>query len=265
MAGGANESGRSVASRIAAILMAFGNGGTHSLTELAGLAGLPISTTHRLVGELVSRRVLERTEEGGYRVGLPLRMIGGVSPPSAPPLLERAVDVIADVAAVTGTAVRVGVLDGHRLAVAVAAGTGTGRTLADGFKPVLTPAHTSALGRVLLAFSPAEVVDEVVAAARATAGSVPLSAERLRRLLATTRLARVAVHRDETAGRCEVAVPVFGTGGSLLAALEASAPDLKAGFEQIRGALLVAAGSLSRQLATMPPPGEPELDDESTA
>ena len=264
MAGGANESGRSVASRIAAILMAFGNGGTHSLTELAGLAGLPISTTHRLVGELVSRRVLERTEEGGYRVGLPLRMIGGVSLPSAPPLLERAVDVIADVAAVTGTAVRVGVLDGHRLAVA-AADTGTGRTLADGFKPELTPAHMSALGRVLLAFSPAEVVDEVVAAARATAGSVPLSAERLRRLLATTRLARVAVHRDETAGRCEVAVPVFGTGGSLLAALEASAPDLKAGFEQIRGALLVAAGSLSRQLATMPSPGEPELDDESTA
>jgi DNA-binding IclR family transcriptional regulator len=266
MAGGANESGRSVASRIAAILMAFGNGGTHSLTELAGLAGLPISTTHRLVGELVSRRVLERTEEGGYRVGLPLRMIGGMSLPSAPPLLERAVDVIADVAAVTGTAVRVGVLDGHRLAVAAAGtGTGSGRTLADGFKPELTPAHMSALGRVLLAFSPAEVVDEVVAAARATAGSVPLSAERLRRLLATTRLARVAVHRDETAGRCEVAVPVFGTGGSLLAALEASAPDLKAGFEQVRGALLVAAGSLSRQLATMPSPGEPELDDESTA
>ena len=113
MAGGAIESGRSVASRVAAILMAFRSGGTHSLTELAGLAGLPISTTHRLVGELVSRRVLERTEEGGYRVGLPLRMIGGISLASSPPLLERALDVIDDLATVTGTAVRVGVLDGR--------------------------------------------------------------------------------------------------------------------------------------------------------
>ena len=89
---------------------------------------MPISTTHRLVGELVSRRVLERTEEGGYRVGLPLRMIGGISLASSPPLLERALDVIADLATVTGTAVRVGVLDGHRLAVAA---TDSGRTLAE--------------------------------------------------------------------------------------------------------------------------------------
>ena len=96
MAGGAIESGRSVASRVAAILMAFGSGGTHSLTELAGLAGLPISTTHRLVGELVSRRVLERTEGGGYRVGLPLRMIGGISFPSPPPLLDRALEVLVE-------------------------------------------------------------------------------------------------------------------------------------------------------------------------
>jgi hypothetical protein len=56
-----------------------------------------------------------------------------------------------------------------------------------------------------------------------------------------------------------VAVPVFGTRGSLLAALAAAVPDLTAGFEQARGALLVAAGSLSRQLATTPAPEEPDL------
>ena len=39
MAGGAIESGRSVASRVAAILMAFRSGGTHSLTELAATGG----------------------------------------------------------------------------------------------------------------------------------------------------------------------------------------------------------------------------------
>jgi DNA-binding IclR family transcriptional regulator len=262
MAGGAIESGRSVASRVAAILMAFRSGGTHSLTEVAGLAGLPISTTHRLVGELVSRRVLERTEGGGYRVGLPLRMIGGIALPSSPTLLERALEVMTDLATVTGTTVRVGVLDHRRLMVAATTG---GRTVADGFSEALTPPYASALGRVLLAFSPAEVVDEALSAARTAAGTVAMSPDRLRRLLATTRLTRVAVRRDEHAGRCEVAVPVFGTGGSLIAALEASVPDLTTGFEQVRGALLVAAGSLSRQLATSSAPDEPGLDSADEA
>jgi DNA-binding IclR family transcriptional regulator len=257
MAGGAIESGRSVVSRVAAILMAFGTGGTHSLTELAKLAGLPISTTHRLVGDLVSRRVLERTEGGLYRVGLPLRMIGGLTAPtSVRPLLEQALDVLGDVAAVTGTAVRVGVLDAQRAVVTV---TGPGRTPADGFSDDPVPAQESALGRVLLAFSPPEVVDEVITAARATAQGSTLSPDRLRRLLATTRLSRVAVHRDADGGRCEVAVPVFGTGGSLLAALGATVPQLTTAFEQTRGALLVAAGSLSRQLATSPVLDEPAL------
>jgi DNA-binding IclR family transcriptional regulator len=260
MAGGASESGRSVASRVAAILMAFRSGGTHSLTELAGLAGLPISTTHRLVGELVSRRVLERTEGGGYRVGLPLRMIGGIPRGSSPPLLDRALEVIADLATVTGSAVRVGMLDGRG---AVVAATQPASTSDAHFAEDPSPAHASALGRVLLAFSPADVVDEVIAAARAAGGVIPFSADRLRRLLTTTRLTRVAVHRDADEGRCQVAVPVFGTGGSLLAGLEATVPDLVTGFEQVRGVLLVAAGSLSRQLATTPPPADTEVGSEN--
>ena len=258
MAGGALESGRSVASRVAAILMAFRSGGTHSLTELAGLAGLPISTTHRLVGELVSRRVLERTDGGGYRVGLPLRMIGGLAYPSPPPLLERALDVINDLTAVTGTAVRVGVLDVQRLTVRA---TEPGRSVADGFAEDPVPAHASALGRVLLAFSPNEVVEEVIAAARSLDPATP-SPDRLRRLLSTVRLARMAVYRDPARGRLQVAVPVFGTGGTLLAALGASIPDPRSGYEQLRGALLVAAGSLSRQLATTSSPDEPDIEDE---
>src|SRR4051812_28505290 len=193
MAGGALESGRSVASRVAAILMAFGSGGTHSLTELAGQAELPISTTHRLVGELVARRVLERTEGGAYRVGLPLRMIGGISLPPSAPLLDLALAVVADLAATTGANVRVGVLD-HRGPVVTA--TRPGRPRADGFHEDPIPAYGSALGRALLAFSPAELVDDVLAAAQATVGRVPFSPDRLRRLLATTRLARVGVYRE---------------------------------------------------------------------
>src|SRR3954465_4341737 len=196
--------------------MAFRSGGTHSLTELAGLAELPVSTTHRLVGELVSRRVLERTDAGGYRVGLPLRMLGGGWAPHPPPLRERTLDVIADLVTVTGSVVRAGVLEGAQIAVAEG---GPGRPPADGFTIDPTPPHTSALGRVLLAFSPAEVVDDVLAAVRAANASP--NPERLRRLLSTTRLARLSVCRTEDGTRCTVAVPVFGIGGGLAAAPEA--------------------------------------------
>jgi hypothetical protein len=52
MAGNAIEPGRSVTSKVAAILLTFGDGAEHSLTEIARLTCLPVSTTHRLVTEL---------------------------------------------------------------------------------------------------------------------------------------------------------------------------------------------------------------------
>ena len=64
MAGNSTESGRSVTSKITSILMTFTEGSAHSLTEIARLAGLPISTTHRLTSELASWRLLERTDAG---------------------------------------------------------------------------------------------------------------------------------------------------------------------------------------------------------
>ena len=76
MAGNSTESGRSVTSKITSILLTFTQGNEHSLTEIARLAGLPISTAHRLTSELASWRLLERTEGGLYRAGLPLRTIG---------------------------------------------------------------------------------------------------------------------------------------------------------------------------------------------
>ena len=70
MAGNSTESGRSVTSKITSILMTFTEGSVHSLTEIARLSGLPISTAHRLTCELASWRLLERTDDGQYRVGL---------------------------------------------------------------------------------------------------------------------------------------------------------------------------------------------------
>jgi DNA-binding IclR family transcriptional regulator len=245
MAGGAAESGRSVTSKVTAILMVFARGSAYSLTELAQLTGLPISTAHRLAGELAARRLLERTEDGGYRIGLPLRMIsassGGEVPAAAePPLLARASAVMADLAAATRVPVRIGLVRGGQMLVATARPGATPTPLA----PAGWPAPESALGRVLLAFGPAIVVDALLHGG-------PVS-ERLRRSLATTRLTRSAVLRDGPAAQA-VAMPVFGAGGTLVAAMELDVSAMAEGLTGARAALAVATGSLSRQLATAPP------------
>ena len=115
MAGNSTESGRSVTSKITSILLTFTEGTEHSLTEIARLAGLPISTAHRLTTELASWRLLERTEDGLYRAGLPLRMIGTTDtcPPS---IAERAPCVLEDLSAATKCRARLGVLRDHQVA-----------------------------------------------------------------------------------------------------------------------------------------------------
>lgn len=244
MAGGAAESGRSVTSKVTAILMVFSRGSSYSLTELAQLTGLPVSTTHRLAGELAARRLLERTEDGGYRIGLPLRMIGsggrGPSHDAQEPLMARAAVAMRDLATATRAPVRIGMLRGR---VVVAAGVRPGDRAPTELGVADQAVADYALGRVLLAFSPPSVVDEVLRGRPAS--------ERLRRSLGLTRLSRSAVTRSGSAVDA-VAMPVFGAGGALLAAMELDVTSVAEGLIGARAALAVATGSLSRQLATAP-------------
>jgi len=89
MAGNSTEPGQSVTSRVSAILLTFTDCDERSLTDIARLAGLPVSTAHRLAVELASWDLLERDEDGHYHVGSPLRRIG-TSEWRAPTLVERA-------------------------------------------------------------------------------------------------------------------------------------------------------------------------------
>src|SRR5580658_9458064 len=73
MAGNSAEPGRSVTSKIVAILLTFHDGNEHSLTEIARLTCLPVSTAHRLVTELAGWGVLERTDESTFRIGLQIK------------------------------------------------------------------------------------------------------------------------------------------------------------------------------------------------
>jgi DNA-binding IclR family transcriptional regulator len=249
MAGNSTEAGRSVTNKITSILMTFTEGSEHTLTEISQLAHLPISTAHRLTSELASWRLLERTDDGHYRVGLPLRMIstGDAAPPS---VAERAPWVLEDLSAATRSRARLGVLSGLEVAYIEKQ---PGHRPVSCFSAAATlPAHPTALGRALLAFSGADLIEATLARGlRPYTPHTVTSPDRFRRALAVTRLSRVAVTRWELeAGVSGVAMPVFGPGGDVVGAIELAVTDLGRELQSVMAALSVASRRLPRELAS---------------
>ena len=128
--------------------------------------------------------------------------------------------MLEDLAAATRSRARLGVL--QELEVAYIEKQ-PGHRPVTSFTPAATlPAHPTALGRALLAFSPPGTVDmTIMRGLRPYTAHTVTSPDRFRRALAVTRLTRVAVTRCELeAGVCGVAMPVFGPGGDVVAAIE---------------------------------------------
>jgi DNA-binding IclR family transcriptional regulator len=223
MAGNTSDPGRSVASKVIAILKIFNNGAAFSLSEIARLAGLPVSTAHRLVAELMTAGMLERTCDGEFRVGMHMRGLAGQAGFVPPSFHDRARRVLEDLAAAGGEGVvRLGMLENSEIAFMER--TAGGRSGPASFRSGTLPVHATAMGRALLAFAPADVLDRVIA--KGLPACTPYTCtrpERLRRTLAVIRLTRVAVVRREyDTDTSSVAVPVFGPGGAIAAALEVS-------------------------------------------
>lgn len=168
----------------------------------------------------------------------------------SPRIIESARRVLDDLAATVHATARLGVLAGTQVAyIEKRCDHSAATTFAHA--PRL-PAHATALGKALLAFSPAELLDCLIA--RGLACYTPRTLtdpEELRRSLAVTRLTRFAVCRCEfERGVSAVAVPVFGAGGIVAAALELTVRDLRADQHLAQSVLTVAARGLSRELST---------------
>jgi DNA-binding IclR family transcriptional regulator len=262
MAGKAVEPGRTVTSKVTAILMAFTSGSDWSLSELARLTGIPLTTTHRLVSELTAARMLERAPGARYRVGPALGQLQSAAgaAPAAPTVAALAPAVLDDLAAATGRTVRLGVLRGTRVAYVEKAGRaavtsfGAGATL---------PAHASAMGKVLLAFAPPATARSTVARGLAhyTERTITRRAQLLHELSVTRLTGFATCHGELLPDESTVAAPVTAAGGRVVAALEARAADLRpgphGGLDVARHLLTVAARGLSRELsaaATSTPP-----------
>jgi DNA-binding IclR family transcriptional regulator len=252
MAGNSKTPGRSVISKVSAILLTIAEESQSTLTEIALRSDLPLSTTHRLVGELSAWGVLERTQDGHFRAGRPLRTISGActcaSHDTVEGIRERAAPVMEDLFRATRAWVRVGYLDESR--VAYIEKTSAHVPVSD-VCPARLPVHATALGKVLLAFTaPGSVAPALARQLHQYTPRTVTCPERLRLDLRAVRATRLAVcDRELEPQWSAVAMPVFGTFGRLAAAMELRVRDLARDVPALRPALAVAVGALSRELS----------------
>jgi DNA-binding IclR family transcriptional regulator len=132
-----------------------------TLTELSKRSGLPLTTTHRMIGELTAAGVLERTAAARYRVGLRLWETAALAP-RALGMRETAFPFLEDLFLATRENVLLAVRDGDEMvfverlsaprAIPVLSFLGRRRSL-----------HASSAGLVLLAYAEPELQEQVFA------------------------------------------------------------------------------------------------------
>jgi len=245
-----SSDGKTVIDRTFRLLRAFPAGTTElTLDELANRSGLARSTAHRLAVQLAAQRALERTR-GGWRLGIALFELGQ-SVPRQQRLRDVALAYMEDLYEATRETVQLAVLDdGEVLYIEII--SGHRRAPTPSRRGGRMPAHCTALGKSLLAFS-----DDV--GRRWLEDHTPLQArtaqtitapEQLQRELHDVRRMGVAYDREEASpGLTCIAAPILAANGTASAAVSVSMPVAgRMTPAAAAPAVQLAARSLSREL-----------------
>jgi DNA-binding IclR family transcriptional regulator len=197
-------------------------GGGLLLSDISRRCGLPLTTTHRIVSDLAGWGALERDGAGRYQIGLRLWELASVTPRSVG-LRRVAFPFMQDLFETTHRGVHLAIREKDQVVFVerfLSPETATDRTQV-GARYEL---HATAIGLVLLAHAPFELQEEVLTGPLAVPSWHPPVTEReLRATLAHIRRSGHAVTpiRDEYLG---VAAPVYGTAGTVIAALSLILP-----------------------------------------
>ena len=212
-------------SRVIAILGAFS--AEHvalTLSQLSRRTGLPLTTTHRLVGELTTLGALERDDGGRYRIGVRLWEIAALAPRTVG-LRESAMPFLEDLYEATRENVQLAVLDGVDVLFVE-------RMSARNAIPVVSrvggrlPLHATAVGQVLLAHAGVDLQEQILAGPlhRLTDKTIT-SARELRMVLAEVRRAGVAIADGQVDPlSLSVAAPIYGPADDVVAGLSIVVP-----------------------------------------
>lgn len=217
-----------------------------TLSEISQRAGISLTTTHRIVGDLLAVNALERGTDGRYQVGLRLFETASLSPRGLP-LREVALPSMEDLYEATHENVQLAVREGLEVVyVERLTGRGAVRVLTRvGGRFAL---HATGVGLVLLAHAPEEIQEEVLRGPlRRWTDLTITDPARLRAALAEVRTRGVAVSdRQVTLDAVSVACPVHDRKDAVVAALSVV---VHAGDALAQAALVPAVRAASRGIS----------------
>jgi DNA-binding IclR family transcriptional regulator len=190
------------------VLDAFDSGHPRlTLSEVADRSGTPLTTTHRLLAELVAWGALSRRPDGRYEIGRKLWDLGLLAPVSLE-LRQVAAPFLLDVHTATKDTVHLAVRDGLR---ALYVERVSGRESVPVVSQVGSrlPLHATGVGKVLLAAAPDDVVEQMLRSlTRETRHSVVEPRRLLRELAEVRRRGSARTSEEMSLGAASVAVPV---------------------------------------------------------
>lgn len=249
MAGNTAQPGASVIARTAQLLATFD--GEHprlTLSEASARSGLSMTTTHRMLGELVEAKLLSRGTDHRYSIGRALWELGEVSPVSLN-LRETALPYLLTLYEATAENVHLAILDGvEALYVARLVGPRSVPTISR--MGGRLPLHTTGVGKVLLAWQDDDFQTAYFAREleRPTKFSIT-SESRLRTQLSEVRRDGFSqTHQEMTLGNTSIAVPVMGRDDRPLAAVGLVTHAVRAEVTRLVPVLQKAAAGMAASL-----------------
>jgi DNA-binding IclR family transcriptional regulator len=228
------------------------------LAELSRRTRLPKATLHRVLADLVEVRLLDRTAQG-YRLSGQLFELG-MRASVERRLLEVATPFMEDLYERTHETVHLGVLEGQEV-VYVAKIGGHRQVRSPSRIGGRMPLHCTAIGKALLAYSPHELFEAVVAGGlpRRTPRTVSAPGMLARQLEAVVETGIAYEYEESALGIVCAAAAVLDRDDRPIAAISATGPSTRFQPEKHATALRAAAAGVSATLARRSSPQDERL------
>ncbi len=210
------------------------------LRDICDRTGIPMPTAFRIAATLEESGYLERLTDGAFRPAIAVLTLGSAALRGSS-LVQISEQPLRHLSETTGETVNLGVLRGHEVLYLVrlrntdlvTANVQVGSTL---------PAPYTSMGKLLLAYLPADELHAILDRYEFRRDAGPNAANDLDDLLA--RLDRIrqqgfALQDEEVApGLRSVSVPVFARGEQPVAAVNIAASTTRHSIDDLRGAIL---------------------------